>query len=618
MTSLLAELSAIAGAAFAAEGISPEFGQVQISDRPDLAEFQCNGALAAAKQERGSNQPSPLEGEGGPKGRKGGTASTGSERAAKTNPRAIAERVAARLRESPLVGEAVVAGPGFINIKLAPAVLEQRLQALYAEPERALPESGKGKRVIVDFGGPNIAKPMHVGHLRSSIIGDSLQRLFRLNGWLVTSDVHLGDWGLPMGQLIAELAVRRPDLPYFDPADRSPYPKDSPVSMDDLEEIYPAAAAACKADPKRLEAARLATAELQAGRPGYRALWRHFHDVSATGLRREFESLGAVFDEWKGESDADPLIAPMIEKLKAEGYAVMDEGALIVPVAENADTKEVPPLILLKSDGAVLYGTTDLATIVERVREHDPDLILYVVDQRQHGHFEQVFRAAKKTRLAGRAELEHIGHGTVNGPDGKPFKTRAGGVMKLHDLIAMATDEATKRLNEQGLALDYPEEERAAVAKMVGVAAIKFADLMNNRVSNYIFDLERFTRFEGKTGPYLQYAAVRIQSILRKAEDEGYASASPVIRSDEERQLALQLLLMPEALLNAEVKRAPHFVCDYVFTLAQHFSRFYTEHHIMRETDESLRAARLGLCTLTLASLKRMLNVLGIDVPERM
>jgi arginyl-tRNA synthetase len=587
MTSLLAELSAIAGAAFAAEGLRPEIGQVQVSDRPDLAEFQCNGALAAAKL-------------------------------AKSNPRAIAEKIAARLRESPLIAEAVIAGPGFINLKLAPHALEQRLQSLYIHPDRALPMSGKDRRVIVDFGGPNIAKPMHVGHLRSSIIGDSLQRLFRLNGWSVISDVHLGDWGLPMGQLIAELAVRMPELPYFDPSDRSPYPKESPVTMDDLEVIYPQAAAACKADPKRLEAARLATAELQAGRPGYRALWRHFHDVSAEGLTREFASLGVVFDEWKGESDADPLIPDMIERLKEDRFAIMDEGALIVPVAEEGDTKEVPPLILLKSDGAVLYGTTDLATVTDRVREHDPDLILYVVDQRQHSHFEQVFRAAKKTGLAGRAELEHIGYGTVNGPDGKPFKTRAGGVMKLYDLIAMATDEAMKRLNEQGLALDYPEAERTAVAKMVGVAAIKFADLANNRISNYIFDLERFTRFEGKTGPYLQYAAVRIQSILRKAEAEGFTVAAPVIRSPEERQLALQLLLMLEALLNAETKRAPHFVCDYVFSLAQNFSRFYTEHHIMRETDESLRAARLGLCTVTLLSLKCMLGVLGIDVPERM
>jgi arginyl-tRNA synthetase len=587
MTSLLAELSATAGAAFAAEALPPEFGQVQFSDRPDLAQFQCNGALPAAKH-------------------------------AKTNPRAIAEKIAARLRESPLFERVDIAGPGFINLMLADRALEARLQALFAAPDGGLSESGKGKRAIVDFGGPNIAKPMHVGHLRSAIIGDSLQRLFRLNGWSVVSDVHLGDWGLPMGQLIAELAVRRPDLPYFDPADRSPYPDESPVTMDDLEELYPVAAAACKADPKRLEAARLATAELQAGRPGYRALWRHFHDVSAEGLRREFGSLGVKFDEWKGESDADALIPDMIERLKEDRFAVMDEGALIVPVAEESDTKEVPPLILLKSDGAVLYGTTDLATIVERVREHDPHLILYVVDQRQHNHFEQVFRAAKKTDLSGRAELEHIGHGTVNGPDGKPFKTRAGGVMKLYDLIAMATDEATKRLNEQGLAVDYPELERTAIAKSVGIAAIKFADLANNRVSNYIFDLERFTRFEGKTGPYLQYAAVRIQSILRKAEAEGMKIAAPVIRSEEERQLALQLLTLPEALLAAEAKRAPNLICDYVFTLAQAFSRFYTEHHILRESDAELRSARLGLCVLTLGTIERMLGVLGIDVPARM
>ncbi len=587
MTSLLSELSATAGAAFAAEGLPAEFGQVQASDRPDLAQFQCNGALAAAKL-------------------------------AKANPRAIAERVAARLRDSGLFADVSIAGPGFINLKLKDEILQQRLQHLAANPATALPKSGAGKRAILDFGGPNIAKPMHVGHLRSAIIGDSLQRLFRANGWDVTSDVHLGDWGLPMGQLISELAIRRPDLPYFDPADRTPYPEQSPVSMDDLERLYPEAAAACKADPVRLEAARQATLELQAGRPGYRALWRHFHNVSAEGLTREFESLGVMFDEWKGESDADPLIPEMIEKLKEDGFAVMDQGALIVSVAQNDDTSDMPPLILLKSDGAVNYATTDMATIVERVRNHDPDLILYVVDQRQHLHFEQVFRAAKKGGLAGRAELEHIGYGTVNGKDGKPFKTRAGGVMKLYDLIAMATEEAMKRLNEQGLATDYPEEERARVAKTVGLAAIKFADLSNNRVSGYMFDLERFTRFEGKTGPYLQYAAVRIKSILRKAESEGHPSAAPVIRSEEERGLALQLLTMTEALLAAEAKRSPNLVCDFVFGLAQNFSRFYTEHHILSESDEALRSARLGLCGLTLTQIERALGLLGIEVPERM
>jgi arginyl-tRNA synthetase len=586
MTSLLSELSATAGAAFAAEGMDAAYGRAQTSDRPE-AQFQVNGALAAAKS-------------------------------MKANPRGLADRIAARLKASPLFADVTIGGAGFINLKVADAVLETRLQAVAAHPQSALPQTGAGKRAVLDFGGPNIAKPMHVGHLRSAIIGDCLQRLLRANGWAVTSDVHLGDWGLPMGQLIAELAVRKPDLPYFEAGDKSPYPDESPVSMDDLEELYPAASAHCKEDPAQLEAARLATVALQQGRPGYRALWRHFHNVTAVGLKREFGSLGVAFDEWKGESDADPFIVPMIEQLKTEGLARIDDGALIVPVAQDGDTKEMPPLILLKSDGAVNYATTDVATIVERVREHDPDLILYVVDQRQHLHFEQVFRAAKKAGLSGRAAMEHIGYGTVNGADGKPFKTRAGGVMKLYDLIAMATAEAGKRLAEQGLAAGYPESERASVAKAVGLAAIKFADLANNRISSYVFDLERFTKFEGKTGPYLQYAAVRITSILRKAREEGFAPAPPAIRSDEERALALQLLAMPEALMSAEAKRAPHLLCDYVFSLAQNFSRFYTEHHILSETDAGLRGSRLGLCALTLTQIERVLDLLGIDVPERM
>lgn len=587
MTSLLAELNATAATAFAAEGLAPELGQVTVSDRPDLAQFQCNGALAAAK-------------------------------AAKANPRAIAEKIAARLKASPLFAEVAIAGPGFINLKLKDEALQARLQKLAAKPDSGLPETGKGKKVIIDFGGPNIAKPMHVGHVRTAVLGDCLQRLFRANGWKVTSDIHMGDWGLPMGQVISEIGIRGLAPVYFDEKFKGPYPEKSPVTMEELEELYPAASAACKADPKRLEEARQATAELQAGRPGYRALWQHFVKVSEEGLSREYDSLGIHFDWWKGEAHVDPLIAPMIDKLKKDGIAIMDEGALIVRVEEPADQKEMPPLILLKSDGAVLYGTTDLATIIDRVAEADPDLILYVVDQRQHGHFEQVFRAARKAHLSGHAELEHIGFGTMNGPDGKPFKTRAGGVMKLFDLIAMATDEATKKLSEAGLASGYPEEERKAIAKAVGISALKFADLSNHRLSNYIFDLDRFTRFEGKTGPYLQYAAVRIKSILRKAHDEKFKSSAPVIRSEEERNLALQLLSLPETLAAAEDKRAPNILCDYVFGLAQSFSRFYAEHHIMSESDAGLRAARLGLCGLTLATLERVLNVLGIMVPERM
>lgn len=587
MTPLLAELSAVTGRAFAEEGFAAESGAVQVSDRIDLAQFQCNGALAAAK-------------------------------AAKLPPRGIAERIAQRLRNNPLFAKVDVAGPGFINLDVTDDAIARRADEMAREERLGAPDSGSGKILMIDFGGPNVAKPMHVGHLRASIIGDSLQRLFRANGWRVLSDVHLGDWGLPMGQLIVEIGHRGIAPVYFDPAYTGPYPQESPVTMEELEELYPAASAACKADPARLEEARKATAELQAGRPGYRALWRHFFVISEQGLEREFASLGVHFDLWKGEADVDALIPPMIEDLRSHHLAEESEGALIVWVSEPGDKKEIPPLILLKSDGAVLYGTTDLATIIDRVRNYAPDLVLYVVDQRQHMHFEQVFRAARKAGLNGKAALEHAGFGTVNGPDGKPFKTRTGGVMKLYDLIAMATKEAVQRLEEQGLAGDYPEEERQAIARSVGLAAIKFADLSNFRTSDYVFNLARFTRFEGRTGPYLQYAAVRIQSILRKADNEGFSRAAPGIRSAEERRLLLLLLALPDAMANAETRRAPNVLCDYAFSLAQEFSRFYTEHHILSETDAELRAARLGLCDLTLRVLMKVLDLLGIEVPARM
>ena len=587
MIPLVQELSAIAERAFAAEGLSPSLGQVQRSDRPDLAQFQCNGAMAAARELR-------------------------------QKPRDIAENIAARLRQDAVFAKVEIAGAGFINLDVTDDVLAARAGAMAKDSKLGAPGSGAGKTLVIDFGGPNVAKPMHVGHLRSAIIGDSLQRLFRANGWKVVSDVHLGDWGLQMGQLISEIGQRGTAPVYFDDSFNGPYPTESPVTMEDLEEIYPAAAAACKAEPVRLEQARRATAELQAGRPGYVALWQHFVKVSEHGLDREYASLGVSFDLWNGEASVDPLIGPMIEDLKRRGLAEESEGALVVQVGLPGDKKELPPLILLKSDGAVLYGTTDLATIIDRVKSHNPDLILYVVDQRQHGHFEQVFRAARKAGLAGKAELEHAGFGTMNGPDGKPFKTRAGGVMKLYDLIAMTTDEAKKRLAEAGLAKEYPAEELEDIARKVGIAALKFADLSNYRLTDYIFDLTRFTKFEGKTGPYLQYAAVRMQSILRKAEEQGLSQAAPVLRSPEERALILQLLLLPEAMLASEDKRAPNILCDYAFTLAQLFSRFYAEYHILSESDDGLRSARLGLCGLTLAALTKALYLLGIDIPARM
>jgi len=587
MTALTGELSAIAGRAFAAEGMSAAFGAVQPSDRPDLAQFQCNGALAAARE-------------------------------LKAKPRDVAQKIAARLAADPIFAKVEIAGPGFINLDLTDAALAERAGAMARDERLGAPESGAGKTMVIDYGGPNVAKPMHVGHLRSAIIGDSLKRLFRADGWTVFGDIHLGDWGLQMGQLISEVGLRGIAPVYFDESYKGPYPEESPVSMDDLEELYPAASAACKTDPARLELARKATVELQAARPGYVALWKHFIAVSERGLNREYTSLGIEFDLWKGEASVDPLIPPMIEDLKARGLAVESKGALVVPVAEPGDKKEMPPLILLKSDGGALYGTTDLATIVDRVKSQNPDLMLYVVDQRQHGHFEQVFRAARKAKLNGSSELEHAGFGTMNGPDGKPFKTRAGGVMKLFDLIAMTTDEARNRLAEAGLAAEYPPEEQDDIARKVGIAALKFADLSNYRLTDYVFDLARFTKFEGKTGPYLQYAAVRIRSILRKAGEEGFASAPPLVRSPEERTLVLQLLALPDAMASAEDKRAPNILCEYVFTLAQMFSRFYSEHHILSEKDAELRAARLGLCGLAFAALEKTLDLLGIEIPQRM
>jgi len=587
MTSLTAGLSRIVAEAFAAEGLPAHFGQVQLSDRPDLAAFQCNGALAAAKS-------------------------------LKANPRALAEKVATRLLGQNLFAKIEIAGPGFLNLDVSGAFLEEGAARLMADPDQASPGTGAGKTLVIDFGGPNIAKPMAVHHLRSTIIGDCLQRLFRANGWRVVSDVHLGDWGLQMGQLISEIELEGRAPIYFDVNFTGPYPEEPPVTMEELEIVYPRAAAACKADPARLEAARRATVDLQAGRPGYRALWRHFVQVTEVGLTREFGALGVRFDLWNGESSVDALIAPMIADLKARGLAEASEGALVVPVARDGDKKPLPPLILVKSEGGVLYGTTDLATIIERVRAIDPDLILYVVDHRQHGHFEQVFRAADLAGYRGKAALEHVGYGTMNGADGKPFKTRAGGAMKLHDLIEMGRAEAEKRLTEQGIAADYPAEERAEIARKVGLAAIKFADLSHQRTTDYVFDLARFSTFEGKTGPYLQYAAVRIQSILRKAKEQGFAPAAPRAGSPEERALLLQLLSVGDVRAAAEEKRAPNMLCDYAFTLAQTFSRFYAAHHILSESDGALRAARLGLAALTLSVLAGVLDILGIAVPERM
>ena len=524
--SLLSHLSGIAGEAFAELGLSPDLGETVPSQRPELAQFQVNGAMAAGKA---------------------------SGRA----PREIAQAVADRLATHPDMARVEVAGPGFVNIALTDAAIARIAGDAASDPYLGFPMTEKPENVVVDYAGPNVSKAMHVGHLRATIIGDSLARLFSFAGHKVTRDPHFGDWGFQMGLLITAIAERQPDLPYFDPT-ATAYPESAPVILDDLERIYPEATARARSDKEFADRARTATVRLQQGEPGYLALWRQMKTVSEASQRRDFAALGVTFDLWYGESDVHDRIAPIVSSLRDSGIAEESQGALVVRVEEEGDKRELPPLILEASSGGFLYSATDLATIQMRVEELQADLVLYVVDRRQADHFLQVFRAARKAGIAGpETRLEHIWFGTMNGPDGKPFKTREGGVVRLGDVIEMLTDAARRRLDEAHLAEDYPDAERARIAEMVGVAALKFGDLINNRTSDYVFDLDRFSSFEGKTGPYLQYAAVRVKSIMRRALDQGVGErplVSPTV--DAERDLMLELLRLPEVVDRAMALRA--------------------------------------------------------------
>ncbi|MFN7534665.1 MAG: arginine--tRNA ligase [Brevundimonas sp.] len=586
MTRLASRLREAVAAAFAAEGVPDDLVKVTPSDRPDLADFQSNAALVAA-------------------------------RALKANPRELATRVTERLAGDPALERVEVAGPGFINLTASPAALAARATEIATESMRGASTVAAPRRVVIDFAGPNVAKPMHVGHLRSSIIGESLKRLFRFRGDMVWGDAHFGDWGFQMGLLIVA-CIDEGLATAFMAEDDGPFPDASPVTLEDLERLYPAAAARAKAEPEFRDRARKATAELQAGRPGYRALWAHFVAVSRTALEREFSALGVTFDLWNGESDADPLIPDMVAELKARGLAELDQGAWIIRVAEEGDRRELPPLLLVSSEGSAMYGTTDLATILQRRREQDFELALYCVDQRQADHFEQVFRAACKAGYAGADQLEHIANGTMNGADGKPFKTRAGGVLKLHDLISQATDKARERLREAELGGDLPPGEFEDIARKVAVAALKFADLSNNRTTSYVFDLDRFTSFEGKTGPYLLYQAVRIKSLLRRAAAEGATAGDIRIAAPAERDLALTLDAFAQAVEDAYERRGPHLIAEHAFRLAQAFSKFYAACPVMAAPDAETRASRLALSRAALDQLETALDLLGIATPERM
>ncbi len=590
MTDLTSALTKACADAFEALGLERRWGAVRRSDRPDLADFQCNGCMGAAKS-------------------------------AGRNPRELAAEIAPKLAGAGPIQSVDVAGPGFLNIRVTDDALAGRAEDVRTDELRGAAKADDAEAVVIDFGGPNVAKPMHVGHIRSAVIGDTLQRLMRFLGDEVTSDAHLGDWGLQMGHLVTELEDEQPDLVYFDAAFEGPYPVEAPVTIEDLGRLYPQASAKAKADPERNERSQKAVAELQAGRPGYRALLSHFINVSVAALKIDYAFLNVSFDLWKGESDVDALIPDVIADFKTQGLAEEDGGALIVRLERESDKKDIPPLMLLNSRGGTGYHTTDLATILDRVRNLDPkpSRMIYVVDQRQALHFEQVYRAAGMAGMFPEDKLEHIGFGTVNGPDGKPFKTREGGVLRLSDLNAMALAEAEKKIADAAkLPEDMGDAERADVARKVAVAALRFSDLQNMRTTNYVFDLDRFTSFEGKTGPYLLYAAVRIKSLLRRATDEGHSAGDLAIESDAERALVLAMDGFGAACLSAREKRTPHILCEHVYGLAQAFSAFYGAHPIAAEKDEAKRASRLALCEAVLGQLECGLGLLGIETPERM
>ncbi|HIT33628.1 MAG TPA: arginine--tRNA ligase [Candidatus Faecousia intestinigallinarum] len=569
--------------AFEKAGFDSSYGKVTVSNRPDLCEYQCNGALAAAKA---YHRP-PIQ---------------------------IAQSVVAELDGSDFSMAQVVA-PGFINLKLSGSYLAQYLEAMRQAPDFGVSKSGLGKTIVVDYGGANVAKPLHIGHLRPAIIGETLKRLYRFMGYRTIGDVHLGDWGLQMGLIITELQIRQPELPYFDPDFQGEYPAAPPFTLSDLEEIYPAANLKKNTDPDFARRAHEATFALQHGHPGYRAIWRHIMNLSTADLQRIYDALDVHFDVWLGESDAAPLIPAMIQDLKARGLAVESDGALVLPVAEETDKQEVPPCILVKSDGAAIYATTDLATMVQRMRDYAPDKMLYVTDKRQALHFEQVFRAAKKSGIVKpETELEHLGHGTMNGKDGKPFKTRDGGLLRLEQLLADMTAFVRAKVVENQIVA--PEDVEDTTAK-IALAALKYGDLSNQPTKDYNFDLERFAAFEGNTGPYILYTIVRIKSILAKY---GVWEHLPILPPENESQKDLMLAVTKFAptLESALRASAPNLICSYIYELAGCVNKFYHETKILGAEDPGKQAGYIALIGLAKSILERAIDLLGFSAPDKM
>ncbi len=581
--------------AFTECGYDAKYAKVTLSNRPDLCEYQCNGAMAAAKEY-------------------------------KKAPFMIADEVVEKLAANPIFAMAESVKPGFLNLKIDEAYLADYIVKMQEDEGRfGCEKTTAPKTIMIDYGGPNVAKPLHVGHLRSAIIGESVKRIGKFMGHNVIGDVHLGDWGLQMGLIITELKLRRPELVYFDDAYTGEYPVEPPFTISELEEIYPTASKKSKEDEAYKEAAMQATFELQHGKRGYQALLQHILNVSVTDLKRNYANLNVSFELWKGESDAQPYIPDMVQKMKDDGFAYISDGALVVDVKEDTDTKEIPPCMILKSDGASLYNTTDLATMVWRMKDYNPDEMIYVVDKRQELYFTQVFRCARKTGIVKpETELKFLGFGTMNGKDGKPFKTREGGVMRLEHLISGINEEMLAKIQENQKTkenLGISTEEAENTAKMVALAAIKYGDLSNQASKDYIFDIDRFTSFEGNTGPYILYTIVRIKSILNKYHALGKDETGAVIEaahSKSEKDLMLELSKFNAVMENAFEETAPHKICSYIYDLANAFNSFYHGTKIMSEENETVQKSYIRLLELTKAVLETCIDVLGFAAPERM
>ena len=574
--------------AFTAAGYDAKFAKVTVSNRPDLCEYQCNGAMAAAKTY-------------------------------KKAPIMIANDIVANLQDSECFAQVDAVNPGFINLKLKSSFVTAFLNEMAGDDTLGVEKEADPKTILIDYGGPNVAKPLHVGHLRSAIIGESVKRIMRFKGNDVTGDIHLGDWGYQMGLIITELEKRQPDLPYFDESFEGEYPKEAPFTIGELEEIYPTASGYAKEHEEYREKALQATYLLQNGHKGYRAIWKHIMNVSVTDLKKNYKNLNVEFDLWKGEADAQKYIPGMVEMLKEKGFAHVDEGALVVDVREEGDKKEIPPCMILKSDGAALYDTTDLATLVEREELYKPDEVIYVVDKRQELHFVQVFRCAKKCGIV-RPEtgLKFLGFGTMNGKDGKPFKTREGGVMRLENLIREIDEEMYKKIMDNRT---VEEEEARNTAKIVGLAAIKYGDLSNQASKDYVFDVDRFTSFEGNTGPYILYTIVRIKSILGKYQQDGGIIEDLKLQeatNESEKALMLEIAKFNEMINNVYAEIAPHKICAYIYDVANAFNKFYHETKILAEEDAQKKAGYIALLKLTKDVLETCIDLLGFEAPERM